>query len=373
MYSSNDLYQIVAEYSDLGEHRCGAEVDRATIDWLSEHVRQAGGRVERQPFTFDRYDADWEVRVDDRPVQSIPLFYEGVGQVRTDDPATMVWEPGLSNTGLDSVFNDFSRRAIEHGSTAAVVATGSQHGLLHAVNRQPVLGSGLPTLLVPGALGNRLESAEIEVELRAQIVPGESANVIGHFGAGPIEDSVVITTPISGWFRCAGERGTGIAVALAAAEALAAQTSVLFIGAGGHELHHQGAQKALADLDGVPRAIVHIGASVAAAADTPVDGLATLTEDLLATVSTGPQEYQRVAEILNGASIRTAAPEDPTSPDSWSGEAKNWAHFGKPLFSLVGGFPLFHAPEDTVERATTPALLESVSMAVTSAVQILTH
>jgi hypothetical protein len=370
MRSGSDLYQIVAEYSDLGEHRTGTAVDQATIGWLSEHLRQAGAAVEQQHFAFDRYQADWEVRIDGAAVQSLPLFYEGVGQACPDAPAKLVWEPRLSNTGFDATFADFSRTALADGAPAAVVATAGPSGFLHAVNRRPALGSGLLTLLVPGRFAADLGAAQIEVEIDSQIMPGESANVIGEFGRGSLEESIVVTTPISGWFQCAGERGTGIAVALATAKELSADYPVLFIGASGHELHHQGAQKALQDLDGVPKSIVHIGASVAAAAEPPVNGHAELTAEIEARVAADAGVCQQIAALLDAARIRTAAPDQPLSPDAWLGEAKNWAHFERPLFSLVGGFPLFHAPEDTVERATTPALLESVSEAVIDALRL---
>ncbi len=367
--NGTQLYELVTEYSDLGEHRTGTPVDQATIAWLSEHLRQSGALVEHQPFTFDRYEAEWEVLIDGESVQSIPLFYEGVGQVATDNPATLIWEPGLSNTGLDSIFGSFARQAISDGATAAVVATGGPSGLLHAVNRTPVPGSGLPTLLVPGAFGEQLGSADIQVEIDARIVPGESANVVGRYGEGEIEETVVITTPISGWFRCAGERGTGIAVALEAAEALALDFPVLFIGASGHELHHQGAQLAVRELRGRPRAIVHIGASVAAAEAPPIDGQATLTRSLTGRVSADPVNVERIAVALETVGIATVVPHPLHDPAEWQGESKNWVQFERPLLSLVGGFHLFHAPEDTPDRATTPELLESVSTAVTAAIR----
>ncbi len=369
MRDGDELYRLVEEYAALGEHRAGTPPDADTIEWLARLLAQSATSVERQPFQFDRYDASWAVRFDGEPVQAIPLFYEGVGKVTTTQPATMVWEPGLSNTGFDATLADFTSSALAAGATAAVIATGGPTGLLHAVNRQPELGSGLPSLLVPGRLSGRLESAEIAVELDAQLVPGASANVVAHYGDDPIEETLVITTPISGWFQCAGERGTGIAVAVEAAERLAADYPVLFIGASGHELYHQGAQLAVRELSGTPRAIVHIGASVAAAAEPPVAGKATLTPNINARVAAGEQQLARVAEAFATVGIETIAPERPTEPDEWVGESMNWARFGRPMISLVGGFPLFHAPEDTPERATTPTLLASVADAVDEAIR----
>ena len=41
-------------------------------------------------------------------------------------------------------------------------------------------------------------------------------------------------------------------------------------------------------------------------------------------------------------------------------EARPACHFGTPMISLAGDFPLFHTPEDTAANATTPYLLERV-------------
>ncbi len=371
MRQGSDLYRLVCEYADLGEHRTGTAVDRATTDWLAGLLRGAGAAVEFQPFEFSRYQAEWEVRVDGEPVQSIPLFYEGIGLASTNHPATMSWKPGLSHTGLDPAFDAFARQALADGAPAAVVATGGPTGLLHAVNRAPILGSGLPTLLVPGRLGDRLGSARVEVTFDARILTGRSNNIIGRFGDGPIEETLVITTPISGWFRCAGERGTGIAVAIEVAAAIAQNQPVMFIGASGHELYHQGAQRAVREIAGPPQAIVHIGASVAAAAQPPVNGSAILTPDLVARISADLGQSTELSAVLAEVGIRTVVPQRPNDPEEWTGESRNWAHFNRPLFSLVGGFPFFHAPEDTPERATTPALLEKVSHAVATSVRLM--
>ena len=149
-------------------------------------------------------------------------------KVATDQPATMIWESGPATANFDSGVQSVRTPGTLSGRAAAVVATNNNPGgLLFAVNRTPVPGSGLPTMLVPGVLADRIDDARIQVHLDARVVPGESANIIARYGSGTIEETVVITTPISGWFRCAGERGTGVAVALEAAEAIAVDYPVL--------------------------------------------------------------------------------------------------------------------------------------------------
>ncbi len=79
----------VVAYSDLGDHRSGTAVDEDSLAWMQAELTRIGAvDVRRMPYSFRRYDAQWEVRIDGNEVPSIPLFYEGVGNVRTADPAT---------------------------------------------------------------------------------------------------------------------------------------------------------------------------------------------------------------------------------------------------------------------------------------------
>ena len=49
----------------------------------------------------------------------------------------------------------------------------------------------------------------MRARVAARIVAGQTSNVIGRLGDGPDRDRILLTTALSGWFRCAGERGTG--------------------------------------------------------------------------------------------------------------------------------------------------------------------
>ena len=116
------------------------------------------------------------------------------------------------------------------GAPVAVVATRSPSGGLAVPNRTPAPpGSGLPGLLVAGALAEKLRMASIRARIAARIIEGRTSNVIGRVGAGPDSDRILLTTPLSGWFRCGGERGTGIAVMLAVVEQLAAEGVPLLV------------------------------------------------------------------------------------------------------------------------------------------------
>jgi hypothetical protein len=256
------------------------------------------------------------------------------------------------------------------GAPVAVVATQSLSGRLVAPNRSPTQpGSGLPALLVAGALAERLRTASVRARISARVVGGRTSNVIGRIGAGPDRDRMLLTTPLSGWFRCAGERGTGIAVMLAVAERLAAEgVPILVNGNSGHELIDLGAHR-FAETKPAARAIFHFGASVGAGERDGVDFRLTDGVKIRAWVPGASAALAAAFAPLAKTPVVVADAEH-ADPDSWIGEARVWCTLDRPLISMAGGFSLFHTPEDVPERATTPALLERVYHAAVAAARI---
>lgn len=66
--SGEALYQVVEDYSAMGIHRVGTEVDKQTVDWFGDALENLGGTVELQPFTFYRYETDSTVTIDGETV-----------------------------------------------------------------------------------------------------------------------------------------------------------------------------------------------------------------------------------------------------------------------------------------------------------------
>jgi hypothetical protein len=192
------LYEIVDEYAGLGaHHRTGTAEDARTLDWFEDRLRALGAKTERQPWSFDRYEAAWNVTVDGAEVAALPLFYEGTGEIESATP--LVAAVGAVSAGTFSEWATIVAGARSAGAPVAVVATRSRSGGLVAPNRSPAQpGSGLPALLVAGALAHRLQAAPVRVRIAARIVGGRTSNVIGRVGPGPDRDRLLLTTPLSG-------------------------------------------------------------------------------------------------------------------------------------------------------------------------------
>jgi hypothetical protein len=364
------LYRIVEEYCAIGEHRTGLPEDAATVAWFADALRAMGGKVEEQPYTFQRYDAHWRVTVDGEPVTALPLFYEGTGSVRTDAPFTATI-PVLGGSYVPA-FEPLARQALAAGKPAAVIATTFGDGQrLQGVNRHIRPGSGLPTICVAGALGGRLAEGHVHLELDAQLVTGRSANVLALFGEAPFEQRVLLTTPLSGWFRAAGERGCGIALCLEVARALAPHAPIAVLGTNSHELMGYGLRAYLQAGPPAPAAIFHFGANVAVhgPGGAGADPLPALTVRGWLPAEQRPKLAETFAHISHP--VEVVPDGDARQPQRWRGEARHWCTVGVPLISMVGSSSLHHTPEDVPELATSPSLLAAACEGAVRAARLL--
>ena len=257
------LYETVQEYAAAigAHHRTGTAEDARTL--TGSRIAWAPRRDDRAPAVVVR---PLRLRVERhrRRRTSQRCRSSTKARVRSNRTTPLVAAVSAVRRAPSRMGDDRRGRAIA-GAPVTVVATRSPSGGLVAPNRSPAQsGSGLPALLVAGALAERLRTASVRARVAARIVRGRTSNVIGRVGAGPDRDRILLTTPLSGWFRCGGERGTGIAVMLAVAERLAAEgVPILVNGNSGHELVDLGAHR-FAETKPAARAVFHFGAGVAA-------------------------------------------------------------------------------------------------------------
>ncbi len=340
------LYGIVEEYAALGIHRTGTSVDRATVDWMAEQLADAGLTVEREPYDFEQWTAESMLTADGDAVDHLPVFHEFVGSIDTTDIHVEVIDPLFG--GFPSVLGPAIATARDVGAGALVVATQHDEGALVAINRHPEHGSRVPTALVAGSEAERLTNASsVRLVMDSTLTPSWSTNL---FATNDLDGPVLmLTTPLTGWFTCAGERGTGIAVTIDLARRLTqAGTPVQVLATTGHELENLGARRWLDRnvVDAV--ATMHIGASVGVpdalrAAMTNVE--ADDASDLVDAVGRA------------GIALRTDA-------DNWLGEGQLHAATGVPLLSFSGAGIDFHTPNDVPDRVTSPEFMNDVADAL---------
>ena len=342
------LLDLVREYADLGDHRTGTQTDAETRGWFSA-LAAHDLDVELDPYTFDRFDAETALTAEGAAIRHLPLFYESTASVEGAVPAS---------TSVDVIANwaapdlpERIRGAIDGGAAALVVGTGGADHRLVALNRTTEPGSGLPVVLVAGADLPRLRAAEeVRLDHAARIGPATSADVVARAGSSGPE--VVVTTSLTGWFTCAGERGGGVVLALDLAARLARRARVTLLATTGHELDHAGARHWLEGSGAAvrPDAVLHLGASIATG--PAVDGYAG---ELVQSHLPARTEAAVAAAYAGGAATFVGTPE------RWVSEGKEWVRRTDHLLSFTGSFPLFHTPDDRVDAALTAARLDDAA------------
>ena len=345
-------------YASLGNHRTGTPVDDATRDWLVQEIERRGGVAEQLPFDFEQYAANARVTAGGHELPVVPLFYSGVGEVDSVEPYVAEIDPTVTSAEAD----DALAVARASGFRVAVLATRSPGGRLVGINRAQTAPPGPLGVLVPGGAIDALRRGPVHVRIDARTRTGTSATVTGRFarkkrfaGAPP----VLVTTPLTGWFRCAGERGTGIAVALELAHELAATRPVLLVATTGHEIGFIGMHHYLAHNEEDACAVLQLGASVGATERAGTEIRIALVDDLAIEVDAALD----LALVPSG--FRTVRHDGP-----WPTEGDGWRGRGVPVVSYVGFFDRFHTPDDVPEAVTSPAFLETVAGALLDAARV---
>jgi len=359
-----DLSDIVSRYAAFGDHRTGSDADAATVDWLATLLTELGAEVTRHPFTFQRFEGAARLSGDLSDAALLPLWYAGRGALTTTALHVAALdlnehlEPAAVDERLDAIVAD----ARTDGAKAAVVATLCLTQSLCAINRAPEDATDFPVVLAPGHALDRLEQGDYALTWNAGVTDADACNITALFGEpGTGARTLVITTPISGWFRCAGERGTGLAVAIAAAAEIGTRHPVLLVLNTGHELGYLGGRRFHETFESPHGTVLHIGSCVADR--QAYDGLEQ--QGVVSITNLEGGAFERAAAALAGLDITPTRPDRPHDPACWVGESEIWASGGKPMLSIAGTSRTFHTPADTAVACLDKRLLVAMTKAAT--------
>jgi hypothetical protein len=345
------IADVIRDYDAQGFHRTATTVDDVSAKWLVEQVAFAGAKAGLERFPLERVDVTGAyLEADGRRIDGLPLF-DGT----FTDPRGVDGPLGISSAAI--VLTTVGPAAIsEEGRSIAAlrrspgvralvaVTKGARPGLVPMNAAEFASPYGVPVLQVGSEYAGWLDELttagrSVRVVAAASRTRTTAANVITRV-AGQREDlsPVVVITPRSGWWHCAGERGGGLACwleAIRAAASTPAPRPVWFLASSGHELGHLGLDHFFHQRESMIKgaaAWMHLGANIGAAG-----GAARLqaSDDAIAVMAVDALKQA-------GAALDRQVPRG-TVP---AGEARNIHVGGGRYVSLLGTSPYFHSVAD---------------------------
>jgi uncharacterized membrane protein len=396
-FSPACLVESVEQYVGFGSHRTGSEGEAATAGWLENSLIEAGFEVYRQDIEYSQYIPETEQLVSgDTAVNGLslwpPVWTAASGlqarlkHFRPYESASLEGEialldlPFRRHNSVHEVGIDEMLAAAEAAGASAVVAvTHGPSGDLIALNsRTDRFRTRVPVMLISPGQAEQLRPATAdgrEVTLRltgSGPTEGLAQNIVGKIDRGG--PWLVVSTPFSGWYGCAAERGPGLAIFLALAHWLPKafpQQSMMFVANTGHELGNLGAHAFLHELAPAPvetRLWLHLGAGLAA---RDFHEIGTL---LLPLPSADSQRYlggngdtqallKKTFKGLNGLEQAYSV-----TIEMSAGELKNILAAGySPAIGAFGSHRFHHSVNDTLDK-TDGDLLAPVAAAFRQAV-----
>jgi len=379
--SADALYADVKAYAAFGEHRTGTGGDAATTAWMERSLRAAGYAVERQGFDYPVFDlVRSDLSLAGRTVSGFPYWTPGVsppggatGPLSTaggPGKVALVDLPPGTGAGLEAPPPAPIAEAVAGGAAAVVAVTENRLGELAILNRNPKAEPWkVPVLLVAGREAEALKAAAAAgatatVRVEGRTVTRKAHNVVGRRKRPG--KHLVVSTPKSGWLRCAGERGSGIAIWLGLARWLAAATdhNLTVVAASGHEFDGYGGHlftETLAPKPAETKLWLAIGANVAVydfgLEDGQVVRRAGPPSERLLAVSDALMPLATRAFAGQPGYSRPMGIEQRKPP----GEVALFQRLGyAPLVGMVASSVLHHTPRDLAD-VTDGSLLEPVA------------
>ena len=394
--SAAEAQRILERYHAFGDKAAGGPGDTASGEWLEGELKGLGFTCRRQTYDVPAFEGEATLisgaaRADLIPQAIVvptlreglsgPLYVAGSGK----------GGPGIALLILpyvrwSSAVGQIARRVqavLDGGASAVIIVTTGPTGEALALNApvdKPLFDRPVavmapndtePFLLAAG----RGEAATLRVAGRSFRRPAFNVTATLNSGAAT---TLVISTPRSGWFGCAGERGSGMAAWLmlvrwAARARLPA--NIALVATSGHEYENAGGERFIHELAPKPDKTalwVHLGANVAArdwhergAALSPLPGADSqrylLASPLLLTSA-------KVA-FAGQPGLEQVYPADPTLA---AGELGNVLRAGySPAIGIFGSHRFHHARADDLRCVSAPLIppvVEAFATVIRSAV-----
>ena len=374
---AEELFSMVRTYAQMGVHQTGGAADRETSDWQQHWLEGHGFNVSRHdvPVTGPLYDR-CVLEADGRMVEAVAQWPSPAGEYFIEGgPGTAFALAAVSGNTIDTADNLAAlRTAFETAPKAVLAVCAHPSGRLQIGNVSEKLSAfPVPVILVGADDRDRLARAQtITLALKARTTTRTGVSLLGVHKQARADKWLIVSTPQSGWTRCGGERGPGIALFRSLAARLAgrlaqsgAPAHLCFVSTSGHEFHNLGA-RLLHDEKALPApentiGWIHLGAGLANRAYTKTPGRFRVHDR-------PGQGYAMVPTAMKTSLQQSFDPAPILSvayDELLVGEIKEVVGLGyQRAIGLVAEHPLHHVPGDD-ETMTSPALLSLYDQAVT--------
>lgn len=393
--SGSKLYDDVITYYNLGEHRTSSDADVRTSRWLADQLRSAGLQAAFQTFGLRQFSLrQSRLSIGDKPIRCFPLWYPRATGSTPINAALALTDksgrPALRGRIAVVRFPFDARSAITERSghseiiqAAATAGASAVVAITESVTRE-IIALNSPAGAEPWPIPVVLVGERDAPTLMAAVASGEKAasllldgnddhnatarNVIARLDRG--KDLIVVSTPQSGWFRCAAERGPGVALFLGLARWASRRpsgSSFLFVSTSGHELGGLGMRAFQKELAPAPNRVLcwlHLGAGIAAYSwEEATTGWKRLQEpDSGRSLMSSPDLVSQLTSTFAGLPGLI-----PTTGRA-VGEFEPILKAGYRTFGIAAAHRFHHTPADSPEM-TGPDILEPVGRALIHALE----
>jgi hypothetical protein len=394
MADAASLQAVLETFAGFGVKASGGVGDVASGKWLESELARLGFRCQHQAFDVPFAEVRTaRLATGDATAAVFPQAIVKTTGVRgLTGPLRLAGAEGGLDGAIALVVLPFKRwgflgdpeagrptaDAFARGAAAVVLVTMGPTREVIALNvsaTQPGYQKPL-ALLAPKdaapfvAAARAGQTATLVVD--AEVGRRPAHNLIGRFDRGA-KKTLIVTTPRSGWFTCAAERGAGVAVWLSLARWLAAAkpgVNLEFVATSGHEYVYLGGEQYLEHHAPKPADThmwVHVGASAAARDWHELGQLRPLpSPDAQRVLTATPEVIEATRRAFKGISgLEAVYPADRANA---GGELVNVISAGyAPAIGLYGGHRFFHTPADDM-RCVSGDLVAPVAMAFRAAI-----
>lgn len=329
--ASDSVAADLDKYIGFGSKQAGGAGDIACGEWLAGELEGRGFKMERQdvsvpffiPERCELVSGEASAKVWAQPIV-IPTGPDGAtgplvrvdAAGNADAPLTgaiaLVDLPhGRWSSLLTKAIREPIAAAFSGGAQAVVAITNGPSGKIVALNadgRKPMFAGPL-ALLAPQDAKPFLAAARAKqsatLHLRGENGRRPAFNFIGRIDRGK-PSWLIVSTPRSGWYSCAGERGGGVAawlqIARWASKAVKGY-NLAFICNTGHEYENLGAAEAIKQTAPKPAEThfwLHLGANVAARDWHEISGKALPSVDNQRYLAISPASLPLAREVFAG-------------------------------------------------------------------------